>query len=209
MKCLLTLGFFVLVLSPLACGQKGDFAGSASVSGKVEIDKIPIGFGSVQFYGAQMVHTALIQTDGSYKLDHLPEGPVTVCIRTRGELFADSRGEEEMRKHVFADPKMKEGLPEDMSMEELREMMVAKTGGGMKGKPGMPKGGMPTVRKGPRDEMSQVPLINGTPLAMAQGMPPEALKRMSEIHDRYGEFSKTPLNYTVLPGTQTYDIILK
>ena len=209
MRCLLTLGFFVLVLTPLACGQKGEPAGSAGVSGKVVIDKMPLGFGSVQFYGPEMVHTALIQSDGGYKLEHLPEGPVTVCIRTRGELFADSRGEEEMRKHFLADPKMKEGLPEGMSMEEMKEMMLAQTRPEIKGKPGMPKGGMLMPKKGPRDEMPHLPFVNGMPLPQAQGMPPEALMKMGHIHDKYGEFGKSPLTYTVLPGTQTYDIILE
>lgn len=204
MKSLLPLAVLVLVISPVACGKKDNFAGSASVSGKVIWDKNPLQFGSVQFYSPEMVHTSLIQKDGSYKLEHLPEGQVTVCIRVRGELYADSRGDEQMKNQILSGMKGKFELPEGMTLEELKQQMMAK--GGAKG-----KSGMPVLKKGRGDDQTRemVPLVNGNPLMVIQTMPPEALKRIGEVHDKYGEFSKSSLTYMVRPGAQTYDFILK
>jgi len=204
MKSLLPLAVLVLVISPVACGKKDNFAGSASVSGKVIWDKNPLQFGSVQFYCPETVHTALIQKDGSYKLEHLPEGQVTVCIRVRGELYADSRGDEQMKNQIRSSMKGKIELPDGMTVEEFKQHMMAK--GGAKG-----KSAMPMLRKGRADDKmpEMVPLVNGNPLMVIQTMPPEALRKIGEVHDKYGEFSKSSLTYLVLPGAQTYDFILK
>jgi hypothetical protein len=209
MRILLTLGIGLVALSPLACSKQGNPLGSASVSGKVIWDEVPLQFGSVQFYGPELVHTALIQSDGTYKLENLPEGQVTVCVRTRGELYADSRGDEEFRRMVLEGMKGKDELPEGMSLEELKQMMMAK--GGLQTKPGGMKGGMPPMRKGPKDAdfMANIPLVNGIPMMHLQTMPQEALRKIGEVHDKYGEYKKSTLTYTVVAGDQSHDIILK
>ena len=215
MKSLLaTLGFFALALSPLACGKKdAGFAGSATVSGKVVWDKNPLPFGSVQFYGPEMFHTALIESDGSYRLEHLPEGPVTVCVRLRGDLYADSRSDEGFRKMLEDMEKSGKGkVPEGLTIDEMREKMRAIA---MEGKPGKgpnpTQGQIPAMPKNPKEAkmLAHMPLVKGMPLAQAQKYPPEALQMLGTVHDKYGEFGKTPLTYTVLSGPQTHDIILK
>jgi hypothetical protein len=209
MKILLTLALGFLVLCPLACGKKENLLGTASVSGKVIWDKIPLQFGAVQFYSPELVHTGLIQNDGSYKLDHLPIGQVTICIRTRGELYADSRGDEELRRMLREGMKGKDELPEGMSLEELKQMMMAK-GGGAQGKPGIP-GGFRPMKKGPKEAefMASMPMVKGVPLLHVQEMHPEALRKIGEVHDKYGEFKNSSLTYTVVAGDQSHDIILK
>ena len=198
-----SLAVLLLVLSPLACGKKENAAGGASVSGKVMWEENLLPYGSVQFYSAEMVHTALIQSDGSYTFQQLPEGQVTVCIRTRGELYASSRDEEEFKK-MRAQLK----LPEGMSVEEFKRQMMAQ-GGAMKDMARMKKGGKPGMQRRPGKMLPQMPLVNGTPLLQAKGLPPEALMKIAELHDKYGEFGKSTLTYTVLAGAQIHDFILK
>jgi hypothetical protein len=205
-------GFFALAFLPLACGSQSDSAGTASVTGKVLWNNNPLPYGAVQFYDAEQFHTALIERDGNFKLDHLPEGQVTICIRTRGDLYADSRTAEEMNK--FMKTEMKGKLPEGMTLEEMKEQMMAmamkgKTPKGPGGAPGMfkklPKG----LPEAEAKMMEETPMVNGMPLLQAKGLPPEMFKMMSGIHDKYGEFHKSPLTYTVRPGEQSHDIFLK
>src|SRR5262249_23103557 len=121
----------------------------------------------------------------------------------RGELYGNSRDEEEFKK-MRAQMK----IPEGMSLEEFKRQTMAQ-GGGMKDMAGMKKGGKPGMYKRPDKMLAQMPLVKGTPVIQAKGMPPEALMRIAELHDKYGEFGKSTLTYTVLAGDQTHDIILK
>jgi hypothetical protein len=199
---LVALGVFVLVLSPLACSKQEGLRGTATVTGKVLMEDNPLPFGAVQFYDAELVYSSLIQSDGSYKLENLPEGPVKICIRTRGELYASSRDEDQQKKRMVA--VMKDKVPQGMTAEEAKERLMTI---GMKGKRPGSAGFAKMMGKGPGDEM---PMVNGTPLfKVVKGMPAEALARFGQIHDKYGEYSKSPLTYIVLAGAQNHDIILK
>ena len=57
--------------------------------------------------------------------------------------------------------------------------------------------------------MASMPMVKGVPLLHVQEMHPEALRKIGEVHDKYGEFKNSSLTYTVVAGDQSHDIILK
>jgi hypothetical protein len=70
---------FLLALAAAGCGSS-----TGRVSGKVYEKKTPLKGGNVTFLSAdkQFGKTAEIQEDGSYTLDELPPGDMTICVET-------------------------------------------------------------------------------------------------------------------------------
>lgn len=70
---------FLLALTSAGCGSS-----TGTVSGKVYHKKASLKGGSVTFLSAdkQFGKTAEIQEDGSYRLDELPPGDMTICVET-------------------------------------------------------------------------------------------------------------------------------
>ncbi|SRR5260370_4505898 len=206
---------FILLLSlvlllPLGCGgNSGGAAGTARVTGKVRHDGYLLPFGAVQFYGDQAVYNAVIGPDGSYSFPSLPEGTFSICVRTKGDLFADSRQIEIMKKFQEEMKSKGDKFPGD-KVPDPKQIMIEMSKGktGMRdGKPGF-KGPLGRIRKGD-PAAALFPVIDGQPVQAFLNLPDNLKQEIWQLHDKYGEFKDAKLTYTVVPGSQTFDIILK
>jgi len=73
----------LVLLAPL--GLSGCGPGTATVSGKVTIDGKPLKAGNLTFIpsaAGKQSRGMTINENGEYKLEHVPVGPVTICVET-------------------------------------------------------------------------------------------------------------------------------
>ena len=180
------------------CGKKKDLLPNAGnvVSGKITYKDGPLPFGLIQFYAAeteQVVGSSQVNPDGSYRIDNLPPGEVRIAILTKTPSMA-GRGMPPPGMEIPTDPSQapKSGPPPWHRRGPQMPGMTGRPGmpGGMSGGPGGP-GGMtfPTVNSGQA--------------------PPEVRAEIEALDEKYRDPKTAKLDYTVTPGEQTHDIVLK
>lgn len=184
-----------------------------AVRGKVTYKGEPVPYGYVLFYrlGAEMAPQAeggpggpagagapsafAEIRDGKYEALNVPGGPAFLC--------------------VACDP--------DLDPSTLMRGAAAPMGGpGMPPPPGGlppmgPPGGPPPPPMGPpggpggppQGPPGGLPAPPAPPNPAVEGLTEAQKKMLKEIHDKYGQFGKSPLSIVVHEGEQTFDITLK
>jgi hypothetical protein len=195
-----------------------------AVSGKVTYKGEPVVYGAVLFYrlGANMnpktgqmvpAASAMIGSDGTYKIANAPIGPIMVCVATDPDANLHSLiRPATMGGGQMGGPPMGGGMPgPPMGGAQPGPPMGGgpPQGGGLPGPPmggGLPGppmagGGPPAL---PKDAGPKLPPTPGTDkLTEAQK------KTLKEIHEKFGTLGKSQLHYVVREGEQTHNIELK
>jgi len=180
----------------VGCGKKKDLLPNAgnAVSGKITYKDGPLPFGLIQFYAVEteeVVGSSQVNPDGSYRIDNLPPGEVRIAILTKTPSMA-GRNMPPPGREMPTDPSQapKSGPP---PWHRRGPQMP-----GMTGRPGMP-GGMPPGMPGGM----AFPTVNSSQA------PPEVRAEIEALDEKYRDPQTAQLAYTVTPGEQTHDIVLK
>lgn len=190
-------GLLIAVFLLAAAGCKKSH--SAAVTGKVYMgeDK-PLPLGQVQFLGkGGVLGSSPISPDGRYQITGLPTGTVLIVVSMKQSMG---------------------GMPGGMPMPAGGAPPAMMPGGG--GPPGMPGGGPPGMPPsggppgmppggGPPGMPGMQGGMRGVPGALTlESLPKEAQAELAKVDARYGDATKSDLNYEVQSGEQTFDIHL-
>jgi hypothetical protein len=106
-----------------ASGCQKNTQGSAIVSGRVLYNKdIPVPFGAVLFHtDAGIVGRGIIQRNGTYHIDNLPEGEVKICVKARDRDFT-------MQKRAYKQGGEKGEKPTPTEASRRMDQLTAKYG---------------------------------------------------------------------------------
>jgi hypothetical protein len=201
-RCRLCLLALLGALTSVLLGCKSKDAETARVEGKVEFaDGWPLPFGFVQFRTETEPKAMAQIRNGRYMVTGLVPGTelkVLVTLQPPGGMGMG------MPPGMHPGMEMPPGMPPGKDMPP--GMFPGKD---MPGK-GVPPGkDMPPGKDEPKGK-DGAPGKDGPAKGMppgkdGQAFPPELVKAL----EPYGSIEKTPLHYTVQPGNQTFDIVLK
>jgi len=105
-----------------ASGCQKSTRDSATVSGRVLFNDVPIRFGRVVFHNdVGMIGQSPIQASGSYFIANLPEGEVKICVKARDRDFT-------MQKRAYKQKGEEGKKPTPTETSRLMDKLTAKYG---------------------------------------------------------------------------------